>query len=501
MTGSRDVDDWPVDGGMQSRGGTGHRRVKAGRIGVAALVVAVAFASGAVLVSAGTARSWFPNRWDPRIAPIAAEVARLRGLDFEHPVPIRYLMPQAFEKQLGADQPDVSDRADAQRQEGVFRALGFIGGRVDLLQSEEASQSSGTLAFYDVDAKRIFVRGTTLDVEHRVTIAHELTHVLQDQHFNLLKLQKRAVASDSGDAASFKALVEGDAVRIQEAYLAHLSQADRAEYDREDKAEGERIGKETASVPEIVDVLTSAPYSLGPLSVRVIFDTGGNAAVNKALTGAVPSSAVFVDAGDVTPATPVADPAPPPGGVRLGRPEAFGPFELYLTLSARIDPERALEAADAVDGGRATTFRSNGTICYKASVDPRSQPAKEFVRQAVRAWARGRSRTTVDDSGDLVSFTACDPGRAAPNPSSRGMQRAIQLLGLRTGITLAAAQDGRDAEFARCVGRVFLETPGAATLALRVGNAQPTAAQETQLRSAAARSGEACRDDSDSGLR
>ena len=39
------------------------------------------------------------------------------------------------------------------------------------------------------------MRGTTLDVEHRVTIAHELTHVLQDQHFDLPKLQKQAADS------------------------------------------------------------------------------------------------------------------------------------------------------------------------------------------------------------------------------------------------------------------------------------------------------------------
>ena len=47
------------------------------------------------------------------------------------------------------------------------------------------------LAFYDPDAKEVVIRGGTkfLDVPHRVVLAHELTHVLQDQHFDLNRLE------------------------------------------------------------------------------------------------------------------------------------------------------------------------------------------------------------------------------------------------------------------------------------------------------------------------
>jgi Zn-dependent peptidase ImmA (M78 family) len=99
--------------------------------------------------------------------------------------------------------PSSADRSEAQREESVFRALGFIGGNVDLLRGIDTAQSSETLAFYDPDRKEVIVRGTTLDVAHQVTVAHELTHVLQDQHFNLPKLQQRASDSDSGDASAF----------------------------------------------------------------------------------------------------------------------------------------------------------------------------------------------------------------------------------------------------------------------------------------------------------
>ena len=64
------------------------------------------------------------------MAPIAREVSLLRGLEFKHPVPVRYLEPKDFERQLGVDdEAGAADRADARRSEAVFRALGFIGAR------------------------------------------------------------------------------------------------------------------------------------------------------------------------------------------------------------------------------------------------------------------------------------------------------------------------------------------------------------------------------------
>ena len=201
----------------------------------------------------------------------------------------------------------------------MFRALGFLGGKDDLLKGFSTSESSGTLAFYSFVDKDIIVRGTTLDVEHRVTIAHELTHVLQDQHFDLTKLEKAADASETGDSSALQALVEGDAVRIEDDYRKQLSTADQSEYAREVAAESDRVDTETASTPKIVNLLLGAPYQFGPSTIRVLLESGGNDAVNNALTGPVPSTEVFSQAGDVDPPVPV-DARPGSGRRRQGRP-------------------------------------------------------------------------------------------------------------------------------------------------------------------------------------
>src|SRR5207244_328374 len=69
----------------------------------------------------------------------------------------------------------------------------------------------------------------------RRTLAHELTHALQDQHFSIYRpeLDKR----DDESPVAFSALLEGDARRVEQAYENTLSAADRSELAREQSAQ------------------------------------------------------------------------------------------------------------------------------------------------------------------------------------------------------------------------------------------------------------------------
>ena len=80
------------------------------------------------------------------------------------------------------DIPRMPDRKKIEQSSAILRASGLLAGRVDLLGASEANQKAETVGLYDFRTKRIYVRGTgPLDVYARVTLAHELTHVLQDQ--------------------------------------------------------------------------------------------------------------------------------------------------------------------------------------------------------------------------------------------------------------------------------------------------------------------------------
>src|SRR4029079_11840946 len=102
-------------------------------------------------------------------------------------------------------------------------------------------------------------------------------------------------------------------VRIQQDYLTHLTKAEQKEYAKEDAAEGKRVGKETASVPDIVQLISSAPYELGPPTIQVLLAAGGNSSIDAALTGPTPSTSIYVAPGDLTPPNSVDDPLLPRG--------------------------------------------------------------------------------------------------------------------------------------------------------------------------------------------
>jgi hypothetical protein len=469
-------------------------------VGAAVLALVLLLGSAIVYRSANSVRSWFPKAWDARIQPIATEVQELRGLQFKHPVQIVYQTPTDFEKQLGTEgEIDDAARAEAKRTEAVFRAVGWIGGDVDLLKEERAS-SAGVLAYYSPESQRVYVRGTTLDIAHRVTIAHELTHVLQDQNFGLLKMQKLAQQANTGDLSSYKGLVEGDAVRIQYEYLEQQSPAERAEYKRENDAELQRVRREAPNVPDVLGILGAAPYELGPSTVRVLNKTDGDTAIDDALIGRTPSSALFVQAGDVEAGVPVDPPLPPDGGVAVGPPEIFGPFEMYLVLAARLDPFVALEAADAVDGGRAITFERDGVICYSMLVDAATDTGKAYLSDAVRAWTDGRPGTSVDDGGAEVGFTACDPGKSVAAVQDVRFDRAFKLLEIRFSFTEGFASGGNDGGYARCAARVLVRKRGAVELVTSIGDAAPNPAQRAQIQLLRRASEATCNENNDAGL-
>ena len=133
----------------------------------------------------------------------------------------RYAVDHALTKQ---------DKQDLARAQSELRAIGLIGSDVNVREAVESFQASGVAAYYDPKTKKITMKGTNLDdVATRVTVAHELTHALQDQHFDLQKLDKAAETTHGSTA--LHTIAEGDAVRIERAYEKTLSDADQQTYD------------------------------------------------------------------------------------------------------------------------------------------------------------------------------------------------------------------------------------------------------------------------------
>ncbi len=169
-----------------------------------------------------------------------------------------------------------------------MRSMGLIDGKVDLFKQENGLSENGILAYYDFKDKKVRVKGTSLTPDVRVTLAHELTHALQDQYFDL---SREDSLPDDADQA-YRSVVEGDAVVVQDAYAQTMSQADQDEYN---KAESDGSDQAYSDVPDILVAQDTEPYIIGPAFVGALKDRGGNTAIDAALRNPPASTAALMN--------------------------------------------------------------------------------------------------------------------------------------------------------------------------------------------------------------
>jgi hypothetical protein len=407
-------------------------------------VVPVTAVAGAKTTSTTTTVAPTPKTWDPRLKPIADKVAQLRHLNFEHPVAAEFLSDADFEKKVAVDKGKLTkqDKEEIQRAQGQLRAVGLIGPDVDIADATSSLQTSGVLAYYSPETKSVTIKGTNADdIATRVTLAHELTHALQDQHFDLQKLEKDA---DKEHASTpLRTLVEGDAVRIQNEYAKSLSEADQQTYDQEraSTSAAARSEIDAKGVPESLSVLFEAPYDLGPTMLDALIAKEHEAGVDTLFQHPPTADASFL-----TPSTllehrvfqPVKTPRLAKGEKRSGEPDVFGAFALYQVLASRLDPGVALTAADAWNGDSMVTFTRTGTTCLRANFLGKGTDGTKAISDALTQWAAQMpgGAAQVEASPDQVTLTTCDPGSGATEAPNRAVG----------GLVFAASRDELFAE-------------------------------------------------------
>jgi hypothetical protein len=404
------------------------------------------------------------NEWDSRIKPIADSVAKLRGLAFEHPVPVRFLSDAAFDKKVSLDEKlSNEDRADLEHSEGQFRAIGLIASDVDLLDAVNSFQTSGVLAFYSPKTKQVTVKGTDVDISTRVTLAHELTHALQDQYFDLTALSKQARRTHSTDA--LKAVVEGDAVRVQRLYEESLSAADEAAYKRAEAAESSATQDEIRDkgVPDSITTFFQAPYALGPIMLAVVESQNKTGGIDD-LFETPPTS----DASYLTPSTlldgfkptKVAVPKLEPGEKALDKPNVFGAFALYLMLAGRGGAGEALAVADGWGGDAMVTFSRQNATCVRTAFTGRDGDATTAIADAVSAWAADMPGGAASSTrtGAIVTMTACDPGEGSTDPPNSSIG-ALILADLRNEVLSQIVNTGVPAATGGCIATRLVRDP------------------------------------------
>jgi hypothetical protein len=399
---------------------------------------------------ANPAEPGHPEQWDERVLDYVDFVEDQRGLAFDHPVHVDFVPLDDFTDDVTSDEAVLSDEERAQYDQvaAFYRAFGLVDADLDLLSANNELSSEGILAYYDPQSKRIRVRGTEITPGVAVTLVHELTHALQDQHFDLERLDG---IEDIAEATAFRAVIEGDAVRVEQAYVGTLEPDALAAY--EDEIQGEVDDVLAVDAPDFLATLLSAPYSVGPAFLEALVGVDGEGALDEALLTPPVNDEQLIDpraflAADEprsvdSPVDRFADSVIDSG--------TLGPLFWYLVLAEQLEPTQALDAVEGWAGDVYVTQELAGVVCVDARVvmDDADQAAR--FASAFLTWSERFEDGDVEVERDdrEVDLTSCDPGDADPvGRSSTTIALPVVRLYLFAG---AAAAVGDDQDAAWCI--------------------------------------------------
>ncbi len=421
---------------------------------VSAVIVVALLGGTAYLVT--NPRSQYPSKWDPRVAPIASWVSRTRNLTYEHPVEVQFLSPAEYRKASGGGGSESESTAQKKQMDDTvaqFRALGFLEGDVDLGAATDVLSDSGTLAFYSAKSKMVYVRGTKLTPGLRVTLAHELTHVLQDQHSDLQRLD----SLPDSQAPVLRALAEGDATRIEDRYVDEvLTDAERTAYVEENASSLTAADKKLAAkVPAVMTTLFGAPYRFGPELITYLEANGGDDAINAALQN-LPTEAVLFN--PLIKGTPAAEAGKltveAPSGTEKIEDGEFGPTAWYLLLASRMEARSALVATDGLGADGYTVYRENKKVCVRASAEGDTPGDLMQLAVALQAWVAKSAPGTAkfEIVGAEARLQSCDPGAAA-KAAGKVTEALLSLPIARTQIYNESVKAGATSKQGTCFGQ------------------------------------------------
>jgi hypothetical protein len=215
---------------------------------------------------------------------INGQVVPLRDLTPLSTVPRNFMnhdqLRAYFTESLAKEWPPEAEA----RETAVIRALDMGSGNSNLRQAQIDSLVKGVLGFYDQNTKQLVVvtDRAQMGVRDKVTYAHEFTHSLQDQHYNLTALFVRAKGNSDYQMA-LKGLVEGDATLTMGLYARkNLTAADIASYRLEEFQSIDLSGLMNSGGGPLVESATYFPYQEGADFVALLYQDGGWDAVDAA---------------------------------------------------------------------------------------------------------------------------------------------------------------------------------------------------------------------------
>jgi hypothetical protein len=201
---------------------------------------------------------------------IVADVERERGLEFERVPRPAVVTPEQARREglesLDEDYPPARRRAD----EEMLELLGLVPPGTDLEEAYESTLTELVAGYYDPRKNRLrIVAGAQTEnrVLYEMVLAHELTHVLEDQAY---EFDLDVLAGGGDRALALTALIEGTASALMYRYV-------EQRFEAEELLAGVAASafQSTGDLPPFLTAQVVFPYTAGERFVTRLLRVGG----------------------------------------------------------------------------------------------------------------------------------------------------------------------------------------------------------------------------------
>ena len=332
---------------------------------------------------------------------LARQVSQLRELQLRRPLRSRALSDRALANKISDLAFSELDPDEVEADERLLIALRLAKPGFDLADIQERLYREQVLGVYVPKEQTLYVRSRgRATPAQRMTTAHEITHALQDQTYDIDRMQKRY--EDEADAAlAVLSLIEGDATLTQQLWAqAHLSAEELQQAMSDNATQGSALDE----APDYLRASLFFPYAQGGAFVATLYRDGGTDAVDKAFQDPPLTSEQILHPERYTerddPVAVRVATAPPPAWKKSATYE-FGEFDL-LELLRPVGDDTAEAAAQGWDGGEVRSWVKGAQTTVAATLAFDSAADADEVCAALPTWYSAVADGVIARPGSMI---------------------------------------------------------------------------------------------------
>jgi len=233
----------------------------------------------AMTIGAGCRKSETPIKED--LDKVFSKIADVRELSPKSEMEYQFISPEELREKYTRIFEEEYPQEEAEIYQEVYVLLDLMEEEQDLYTILLDVYSEQVIGYYDNESKEFYIvsEEEKLGLLGKVTAAHEYTHALQDQYFDLSSLSLDVEDNSDLSLAMFT-LVEGDASLAESIYIWQiLDDSERgALFQEVEQWENEKL----EAAPQFVQENLFFPYTAGLEFVTALYSQGGWETVNQA---------------------------------------------------------------------------------------------------------------------------------------------------------------------------------------------------------------------------